>query len=201
MTDHHGNSPTRYNSDDCYDQIATIGQDSLGTNSDQEFHFFSMTMVVMHGMFLGQPLPGWLNWYLIWVSLKNFHDSSDNCLMGFIYFIEIYQISHRTFGSSHWKCPTCPMIFMNTVIIQANEDLLEIKCLETSFTQEPWRVSNIFWRIVIGETSLFFLLKICNVYCVPAKCRLFCPAGRHASNIHDIHDSTFCPIFVQAPSK
>ena len=45
---------------------------------------------------------------------KNFNGSSDNCPMGFIYSIEIYEISHRTFGPSHRKCPTCPTIFMNT---------------------------------------------------------------------------------------
>ena len=46
---------------------------------------------------------------------KNFHDSSDICPMGLMYSIEIRQISHRTFGPSHRKCPTCPMIFVNTV--------------------------------------------------------------------------------------
>ena len=45
---------------------------------------------------------------------KNFHDSSDICPMGFIYSIQICEISHRTFGPSHRKCPMCPMIFMNT---------------------------------------------------------------------------------------
>ena len=34
--------------------------------------------------------------------------------MGFIYSIEIYEISHRTFGSSQWKCPT---IFVNTAAV------------------------------------------------------------------------------------
>ena len=48
---------------------------------------------------------------------KNFHGSSDNCLMGFIYSIEIYEICHRTFGSSQWKCPTCPTIFVNTAAV------------------------------------------------------------------------------------
>ena len=48
------------------------------------------------------------------VYLKNFHDSSDICPMGFIYSIQICEISHQTFGPSHRKCPTCPMIFMNT---------------------------------------------------------------------------------------
>ena len=37
--------------------------------------------------------------------------------MGFIYSIEIYEISHQIFGSSHRKCPTCPTIFVNTVPI------------------------------------------------------------------------------------
>ena len=35
--------------------------------------------------------------------------------MGFIYSIQICEISHQTFGPSHQKCPTCPMIFVNTV--------------------------------------------------------------------------------------
>ena len=49
---------------------------------------------------------------------KNFHDSSDICPMGLMYSIKICQISHRTFGPSHRKCPTCPMIFVNTAIIK-----------------------------------------------------------------------------------
>ena len=48
------------------------------------------------------------------VYLKNFHDSSEICPMGFINSIEICEISHQTFGPSHRKCPICPMIFMNT---------------------------------------------------------------------------------------
>ena len=45
---------------------------------------------------------------------KNFHGSSDICPMGFIYSIQNCEISHQTFGPSHRKCPTCPMIFVNT---------------------------------------------------------------------------------------
>ena len=56
---------------------------------------------------------------VITVYPKNFHDSSDICPMGLMYSIKIRQISHRTFGPSHRKCPTCPMIFVNTVIITA----------------------------------------------------------------------------------
>ena len=48
---------------------------------------------------------------------KNFHGLSDICLMGFINSIRNCEISHQTFGSSHRKCPTCPMIFVNTGII------------------------------------------------------------------------------------
>ena len=46
---------------------------------------------------------------------KNFHGSSDICAMGFIYPIEIFEISHQTFGPCHRKCPKCLMIFVNTV--------------------------------------------------------------------------------------
>ena len=53
------------------------------------------------------------------VLLKNFHVSSDICPMGFIYFIQNCEISHQTFGPSHWKCLTCPMIFMNTESVSA----------------------------------------------------------------------------------
>ena len=35
---------------------------------------------------------------------------------GLNYSIKIRQISHRTFGPSHRKCPTCPMIFVNTAL-------------------------------------------------------------------------------------
>ena len=45
---------------------------------------------------------------------KNFHGSSDICAMSFIYSIQIFEMSHQTFGLSHRKCPTCPMIFVNT---------------------------------------------------------------------------------------
>ena len=44
-------------------------------------------------------------------SRKNFHGSSDICLMGFIYSIQICVISHQTFGPSHRKGL---MIFTNT---------------------------------------------------------------------------------------
>ena len=37
--------------------------------------------------------------------------------MGFIYSIQICEISHQTFGPSHRKCPTCPMFFAYTEII------------------------------------------------------------------------------------
>ena len=49
------------------------------------------------------------------VFMKNFHGSSDICPMGFIYSIQICEISHQTFGPSHQKCTVCPMIFVNTV--------------------------------------------------------------------------------------
>ena len=50
---------------------------------------------------------------VITVLPKNFHGSSDICPMGFIYPIQIFEISHQTFGPSHRKCQTCPMIFVN----------------------------------------------------------------------------------------
>ena len=42
---------------------------------------------------------------------KNFYGSSDICAMGFIYPIQIFEISHQTFGPSHRKCPTCLFFF------------------------------------------------------------------------------------------
>ena len=45
---------------------------------------------------------------------ENFHGSSDICPMGFIYSIQLCEISHQTFWPSHRKCPTCPKIFVNT---------------------------------------------------------------------------------------
>ena len=45
---------------------------------------------------------------------KIFHGSSDIYPMGFIYSVQNCEISHQTFGPSHRKCPTCPMIFVNT---------------------------------------------------------------------------------------
>ena len=47
---------------------------------------------------------------------KNLHGSSNICPKGFIYSIQNCEISHQTFGPSHQKCPTCPMIFVNTAI-------------------------------------------------------------------------------------
>ena len=56
------------------------------------------------------------------VFMKNFHGSSDICPMGFIYSIQICEISHQTFGPSHRKCPTCPMIFVNTAWVSTQTD-------------------------------------------------------------------------------
>ena len=67
-------------------------------------------------------------WALITVYLKKFHDSSDICPMGFIYSIQICEISHQTFGPSHRKCRMCPMIFMNTVINMIKLTSLDIWC-------------------------------------------------------------------------
>ena len=55
---------------------------------------------------------------------KNFHDSSNICLMGFMYSIQTREISHRTFRPSHRKCPTCPMIFVNTASWKENTYLI-----------------------------------------------------------------------------
>ena len=49
---------------------------------------------------------------------KNFYGSSDICPIGFIYSIQICEMSHQTFGPSHRKCPTCPKIFVNTVLVR-----------------------------------------------------------------------------------
>ena len=38
--------------------------------------------------------------------------------MGFIYSIQICEISHQTFGPSHRKCLTCPTFFAYTVLTQ-----------------------------------------------------------------------------------
>ena len=79
------------------------------------FHFFQFRW--KNGISSGRKLP----WKFPEVSrvgrnvtALNFHDSSDICPMGFIYSIQICEISHQTFGPSHRKCPMCPMIFMNT---------------------------------------------------------------------------------------
>ena len=76
------------------------------------------------------------------VYLKNFHDSSDICPMGFIYSIEICEISHQTFGPSHRKCPMCPMILMNTVStlysIRSNLHILVTRDLWLFFFSENY---------------------------------------------------------------
>ena len=45
---------------------------------------------------------------------KNLHGSSGISPMGFIYSIQICEISHQTFGPGHRKYLMCPMIFVNT---------------------------------------------------------------------------------------
>ena len=45
---------------------------------------------------------------------KNFHDSTDICLMGLVYTMQICEISDQTFGPSHRKCPMWLMNFMIT---------------------------------------------------------------------------------------
>ena len=67
--------------------------------------------------------------------------------MGFIHPIQIFQISHQTFGPSHRKCPTCPMIFMNTGAVLMN----------TPGLRDPvvMRVlSDFYWTAAMGA-SLF----------------------------------------------
>ena len=69
---------------------------------------------------------------------KNFHDSSDICPMGFMYSIQIREISHQTFGPSHRKCPTCPMIFVNTAyVIHQKENDYQGPLLLTWFNFNP----------------------------------------------------------------
>ena len=77
---------------------------------------------------------------------KNFHDSSDICPMGFMYSIQIREISHRTFGPSHRKCPTCPMIFVNTALTNQNQvDILVFPtaCAQFIETYHRWTVANL----------------------------------------------------------
>ena len=67
--------------------------------------------------------------------LKNFHGPSDICPMGFIYSIQSCEISHQTFGPSHRKCPTYPMIFVNTEISfrwMSSTELTQINTMELS---------------------------------------------------------------------
>ena len=79
-------------------------------NTSEVSLWFNLSLITV--AFLMNKLPN----LDIAVYPKNFHDSSDICPMGFIYFIQICEISHRTFGPRHRKCPICPMIFMNTDI-------------------------------------------------------------------------------------
>ena len=79
---------------------------------------------------------------------KNFHGSSDICPMGFIYSIQICEISHQTFGPGHRKCPMCQMIFVNTAINQNTGYLLNITFISgVGVTKAPFvnfSVSKIF---------------------------------------------------------
>ena len=61
-----------------------------------------------------QTLTGWVLFHTKNTVLPNFHGSSVISMMGFIYSIQNYEISLQTFVPSHRKCPTCPMIFVNT---------------------------------------------------------------------------------------
>ena len=85
------------------------------------------------------------------VKLKNFHGSSDICPMGFIYSIQICEISHQIFGPSHQKCLTCPMIFVNTAIpslstsydIRSFPQVVNYICASSEFESYRWYCLNI----------------------------------------------------------
>ena len=65
--------------------------------------------------------------------------------MGFIYSIQICEISHQIFVPNHRKCPTCPMIFVNTAALNTVPtcSMIENKrSLSIIDRQEPWPATN-----------------------------------------------------------
>ena len=83
---------------------------------------------ILKKSYLRNGMADWYGTKGMWVDgmsvfMKNFYGSSDICPMGFIYSIQICEISHQTFGPSHRKCPTCPMIFVNTGMLDSHCDL------------------------------------------------------------------------------
>ena len=88
---------------------------------------------------------------LISVCPKNFHGSSDICLMSFIYLIQICEISHQTFEPSHRKCPTCLMIFVN---IDLSGTVFTKSCLFS----RSWKTINSSGHFIYRFFSNFFLI-------------------------------------------
>ena len=64
--------------------------------------------------------------------------------MGFIYSIQICEISHQTFGPSHW---TCPMIFVNTVsasyMSYTCHDSSAVESLTNLSMQNMWKIQEL----------------------------------------------------------
>ena len=76
-------------------------------------HHHAQQQCLQHPM-LGELLHFTMNPMEATTNISQLCRYSVQCPMGFIYSIQICEISHQTFGSSHQKCLMCPMIFMNT---------------------------------------------------------------------------------------
>ena len=92
-----------------------------------------------------------LNHLLMAVLPKNFRGSSDICPMGFIYSVQICEISHQTFGPGHWKCATCPMIFVNTVMVITWPSVWSDK---TMVTHRPWLLCTFAWSVHLSQEGV-----------------------------------------------
>ena len=81
-----------------------------------------------HSLTVNSLLPGDTIWCLTsWSTLvcvmatveaKNFHGSSDICLMGFIiyiFYLNLWNLSIKTFGTSRQQCPRCSTFFAYAV--------------------------------------------------------------------------------------
>ena len=127
------------------------------------------------------------------VFMKNFHGSSDICPMGFIYSIQICEISHQTFGPSHRKCPTCPMIFVNTAtqvnVSQSCFNSLNI-LLKLNYIVQVWELVEV--NCVISDRRIPLLAGIPQ-----CKSRELSRRGYSMSQLCSIHHDI--PVTLHTP--
>ena len=113
-------------------------------------------------------------------SRKTFRNHQTKCPMGSLKYIRKCQLCHRTFGSNHRKCPTCPTIFLNTahflpcsrdrIFTKLAPDIHLMKCLwhvQFGSKRSKYKVTNFFlvsalWLCACFTKSLYFWQNCCS---------------------------------------